>query len=453
MKLKWFKYLYIYIKMSTESTSDTATQNYTGGLLTLELVKKYSSLISLKDSDPETDLSLFCYNKCNQNSENIVKNCRGVVFQGDNLVMQAFPFTQEFSENDRELITDALEPVFSQCLFFDSEEGACIRMFAVKIPGTDQVKWYTTTNRKLDAFKSKWASRESFGDGFIKALEEEVKYSPQLADAVGEHTTGRPLLDAFQRNCLNPNTQYMFLVRHTEENRIVCDAPENPRVFHVGSFRDGNLFFEPICIPMPKQHKFSCVSEMLDFVGKINFRFHQGIIVFAPGNRQYKIFQSNYHELFNARGNERSIKFRYLQVRNDRAKVRALRYLYPRVEESFDLYEKTLDEITEHIYTSYVNRFIKKEYITVPTEEFAVMKECHSWHEYDRAKNRISREKVYEVLSRQQPTSLNAMIHRFLMGGAEPTEKPEKTRGPQTGFGNRSSLIIRERKNRQEKPE
>jgi len=41
-----------------------------------------------------------------------------------------------------------------------------------------------------------------------------------------------------------------------------------------------------------------------------------------------------------------------------------------------------------------------------------VMKECHAWHRSDRIHNRITLNKVIEVLNQQTPSNLNRMIRR-----------------------------------------
>jgi hypothetical protein len=89
-----------------------------------------------------------------------------------------------------------------------------------------------------------------------------------------------------------------------------------------------------------------------------------------------------------------------------------LYHLYPNWEDRFEDIENTLWEIGRSIYTAYVQRFIKKRFVTVPTEEFMVIRECHKWHEDDRAVNRISINKVIDTMNRQTPTSLNRMIRR-----------------------------------------
>ena len=54
------------------------------------------SKIRLVDSDEETGLDLFCYNRCFNDEDNFVKQCRGLVYHGDTLVLKAFSYTDEY---------------------------------------------------------------------------------------------------------------------------------------------------------------------------------------------------------------------------------------------------------------------------------------------------------------------------------------------------------------------
>ncbi|NDG32425.1 hypothetical protein EB118_20415, partial [bacterium] len=76
-------------------------------------------------------------------------------------------------------INNNIVSIFDKCSFYDSYEGALIRMFYYKN------KWYLSTNRKLDAYRSKWASKESFGSYFFKALVNAVESNNELREAIG----------------------------------------------------------------------------------------------------------------------------------------------------------------------------------------------------------------------------------------------------------------------------
>lgn len=377
-------------------------------------IESLGNQINLVDSDEENKLDMFCYLKCNEGDSDLLKQCRGVVFTGNDIVMKAFPYTTEFGHTKLEEINKHLGK-FSDWTFYDAHEGALVRMF--HFGG----KWYVSTHRKLNAFRSKWASRESFGTSFKNALSSEEESNPAFKSVL---PAGDNILERFQAT-LDISKQYMFLIRNTTDNRIVCSAPDRATVYHVGTFVEGQLVFNvDVKIPVPKEHKFLNIDELLAHTEKISYKDLQGIIGFTSDNRQVKIVHNDYQDLFHARGNEPSIKFRYLQIRMNRRLVNMLYHLYPDMVKTFDEYENTLYDIARNIYRSYVERFIKKRYVTVPREEFSVIRDCHSWHLTDRQNNRISLDMVMNMLNQQSPTNLNHMIRRLKL---EQTHQNDQT--------------------------
>ncbi len=379
-----------------ETTSELA--------MTRANIESLGDSIRLTDSDESNNLELFCYVKCGLNDTSFLKRCRGVLFHGNELVMNAFPYTSEFTSEQVDRIK---KHDFSSCHFFDSYEGTLIRVFCFNS------KWYTSTHRKLNAFRSKWASRESFGSAFIKALEAEEKRNEAFRLTLNKGDSSVSILNRFYTT-LNPNKQYMFLVRNTAENRIVCSPPEQPTLYHVGTFVDRVLtLVNDINIPTPKKHNFSNEQELVDYVNNIDIKNLQGVIAFGENNTQFKVLHPDYHEFFRARGNEPSIKYRYLQVRMNQHLVHILTDLYPEYFEMFKDYENIIYEISRNIYNSYVSRFIKKQYVTLQQEEYHIMRDCHSWHLQNRDENRISLDRVIDEVNKQNPTNLNHMIRHF----------------------------------------
>ena len=317
--------------------------------------------------------------------------------------MKAFPYTTEYNHTEVEKLSEVLGD-FNKNIFYNAHEGALVRMFHFN------GKWFVSTHRKLNAFRSKWASRESFGTLFKKALESEIERNSELKSAIPD---GDNILERFQTT-LNTSHQYMFLIRNNADNRIVCFPPETPTVFHVGTFVDGNLVMDVnVNITIPEKLTFLNVDELVHYVDKLDPKTLQGVIAFSENNNQCKILHKDYQDLFRARGNEPSIKFRYLQVRMNRRYTNMLYHLYPELSSTFDEYENTLYDISRSVYRAYVQRFIKKRYVTVPREEFAVIRDCHTWHLTDRTENRISLNQVIFVMNQQSPTNLNHMIRRF----------------------------------------
>ena len=388
----------------------------TNGVLNLEFnranIEALGSHVHLVDTDDENKLDMFCYVKCNQFDNDLLKQCRGVIFNGSNIVMKAFPYTSEYNHTEVNEITAALGN-FNNWTFYEAQEGALVRMFNFN------GKWYLSTHRKLNAFRSKWSSRESFGTSFKNALSAEENNNTVFKSSLPE---GDNILERFQ-SILDVKKQYMFLIRNTSDNRIVCAAPERPTVYHVGTFVDGVLSMtEDVNIPCPKKINLLNVDDLTSFVDKLSYKTCQGIIGFNKDNKQIKIVHKDYQELFRARGNEPSIKFRYLQVRMNRRLVNMLYHLYPELAETFDEYENTLYDIARSVYRAYVQRFIKKQYVTVQREEFAIIRECHAWHLTNRTENRISIEQIVRVMNEQPPTHLNHMIRRFRLELSRQTE-------------------------------
>jgi hypothetical protein len=393
--------------------------------LTREKIQAQSTKLRLSDSDLENKLDLYCYNRCNNDEADLVKNCRGVVFSGEHIVLRGFPYTEEYTTESSSfnIIKNIMKESWDSYRFFESREGALLRVFYW------QSKWYVSTHRKLDAFRSKWASKESFGQMFNDALESLVESNNEnfinhlnKSSIKSEETITNKFLDT-----LDKNYQYMFLVMNNYDNRIVCVAPDKAVVYHVGTIPLSNtnppspqnecILNHDIGIPFSKELHFSDIDVMKTYIDELNYENYQGVIIFdTKRNKQYKIFNQDYFDLFNIRGNEPSVKYRYLQIRQDKDMVDKLYYLYPKYADAFDDYENTLYECAKKINKNYIDRFIKKKYVTVPKEDFMVMKACHEWHLQDREKNRISLRKVIDTLNEQTPSCLNRIIRRFKSG-------------------------------------
>lgn len=371
------------------------------------------------------DLDLFCYTRCDAQESDFVKQCRGVVFCGDDLVMKSFPYTDELPDSDREKICELLQD-FSRWSFYEAYEGALLRMFY--FAGV----WYLSTHRKLNAFRSKWSSRESFGTLFCKALCSALR--EPCPDIFTEQSC-EPVLEKF-RATLDKNKQYVFLLRNNKDNRIVCQPPEDgePLLFHVGTFQQGKFLTGPenlTVLPSPARLSFSTPDELLTYCQGLSPQKRQGIVCMKDDGGQFKILNSSYQELFRARGNEPSVKFRYLQVRMDQKMTDLLKKLYPDAVSTFDEYENTIFDIARGIHRSYIQRFIKKNYVTVPREEYQVIQECHSYHLADRRNNRVTIEKVVSCLNKQPPVNLNHMIRRYKMEQIKKmVEQPRDYRSP-----------------------
>lgn len=382
-----------------------------------------SSYRQLVQSDPkirlvDTDLSnnnieMFCYETCDENDNDIVKSCRGVVFDKEDVVFKGFSYTPEYTQaKDSDKITSLISS--SACKVYDSYEGTLIRVFCYNN------KWYISTNRKLDANKSRWGSRTSFGDYFRHALEYEIIANSKFRDTLFQRGQENPslmnLMDKFLDK-LDCTKKYMFLLLSNVETRIVCQYA-SPKILHVGTYNsDGDLSFgELLGLDHPREHYFESLESMYTYINTMNFTLLQGVIVFYNGNKdQFKIMNQKYVDLATVRGNEASVKFRYLQLRNDPIKRDSLRGLYLNHCFDFDFYEQCLVNITDLILEAYINRFIRKQYVVLPLEQFIIMSEVHKWYMADKDARKVNRDIVTLKINEQTPVSINRMIKKYIL--------------------------------------
>lgn len=365
--------------------------------------------IECVDSALDGRLELYCYTEALPSSDAIVRECRGVVFDTTtgSPVMKTFGYTPEFNEREVDDISAFLasrNTSLDDCLCFESNEGALIRLVFLND------EWHVLTHRKFNAYKSKWSSRTSFGELFESAINHLYTHNGAVFDFIG--TTETPL-QTFMSN-LDTSYVHTFLLLNNEENRIVCNAPSSPTTYYVGSFSTPNgssLSFLPSLaeFPQPKRHTFSSTDELCKHVSSTNYRNTQGIIIFTPDMGLCKVINSTYQYYYRIRGNMPSIRFRYLQVRNNGSQVASLKHLYPIYSQDFVEYEKFLNQIAHDIHSAYIKRFIKKEFVRVSQDEYKVIRDCHGQHIADR-NVKITLDKIREALSRQPPTVLNRLI-------------------------------------------
>ena len=352
---------------------------------------KYENVIVCSDFDPTSNLSCYCYpqdyvfqedgqivDENVRNQEKFMKENRGLIFNGETLVMKSFDFVPEYvGLNVSFVLTDEHK-------VFQSFEGTLIRMFCF-----DNV-WYTSTHRKINAFKSRWASNETFGDNFVSGLLHEFNYNTQFKTEIGAETKSDDIFDVFKSK-LDKTMQYMFLVTNTPFNKIVCDGNVVPSIFHVGTFtvvgEKVNTDIGCLHISKPFQLTFQTFSELVEFVERMPTNIFPGVIIFSPDGTQTKICSVEYRRKTLLRANQPSLKFRYLQLRTNPEQNAAFREVFGSSVDFktgkmfsyfFDLYDQIIVNIAKEIFKVYTTRYIEKKYIFTSPENFAVCKRANN---------------------------------------------------------------------------
>lgn len=348
--------------------------------------------VEIYDSDSENGLELYHYLDCTTSSPEYLKEVRGVVLDKEGkIVMQSFPFTPEYTEeNINEILSEEMKYTFYPAL-----EGTILRLFFY------QTKWYLSTHKKLNAFQSKWGCRKSFGSIF----EDCVKEVKNLT------------LSEFYET-LDKSKKYIFLVRNTMENRIVSiPQATEPKIYLLATVDENGKFNytdHSLLFPSPAQYIFDSREEVVEFLKNCNPVRQQGLVAVDENGRHLKFVSKTYSDLFSVRGNEPNKRLRYLQVRFTPELRQLFLNLYPEDFNEFQRWESILVFVADSIYEAYVLRFIRHEFATVPKQQYGVLLKCHQWFLQDRMKNRISREAVLRILNKETPEQLNRIIVEFI---------------------------------------
>lgn len=341
--------------------------------------------------DEGNNLQLYSYNSCANDDDDEKKKQRGVIKTVDgDIISLSLPYTNEYTlDNVPTEIIDHQD----EYVKYPSIEGTLIRVF--KYDG----KLMITTNRKLDAFTSYWSSKYSYGQLFTNELS--VLYN--------NHNVIMEILN----DKIEEDKIYFFLLGTNNDNRIVC-LPKYPSLYYIGYYNKND---QTKLVREGSFDKIPGISEINvdihEYVKNVDPFEYQGIILFhKERNEQIKILNDRYKYFWSVRNNNSNLYMRYLELRNDPLLDDFFR-LYPRMKFISDKIENNLFEISRIIYDAYVNRYIHKKYISLPKQEYIILKKAHDWHILDRENNKIYRQKIYQLLNDEKPYHLLQIIKRY----------------------------------------
>lgn len=351
--------------------------------------------------DQDEGLKVLNYHECDRDSSDDLKKVRGWIQETETgkILFETFPYTEEYNGDEEIPFLTKGQNILEEWDIYYSMEGCLLRIFWYKD------RWYISTNKKLNAFKSRWASRKSFGDIFRDGL---------VQTNGGNENILEVLLDQMDKSKI-----HLFLVRYNHENRVVCSAPKDFEfVYFIGSWDEEKKTLDrewkhPIKVNTPIAIK-EIPTTIHDLVNNVDIQKYQGVIFFhKKKNLQIKLYSNEYQRLYKIRNNNPNIRFRYLEVRQDPDVKQEFIRLYPLYEDLFLEYENILYQLAKLIRYYYIQRYIKNKYVTLPKEEYILMKKCHDWYLLNRVENKINVTKVLEILNNEEVLALYKMIRRF----------------------------------------
>lgn len=316
---------------------------------------------------------------------------KGVIFDYYNkLIISNFSVPQErvIVELSQETIDQLEYPI--EC--FSSIEGTLIRVYY------HDNTWNISTSSRIDAYSSFWSSKNSFGLQFQTCV---------------ESITGSPL-DVFL-NSLDVNIKYFFILPTMGTNRL-GRIPDNvdTNFYLVGIYKDSKYLCgteldqtEINAWSYLKKYTIYNFDELFDLVENK----HTNLIVYKSFHDLTKLYYESYSNFIKLRNNEPNLLYRYIElIQTDKTSANELVKMYPEIK--FDLaIERKLGKIFKYIHTSYIARYIKREYITIPKIFYYIMSKCHK--KYLETRTKTTLKEIEDIIMKEEPKIILSLIRNF----------------------------------------
>lgn len=382
----------------------------------------YESISNYFTSEPyyfkvrdDGNLYIMTYNESKSNmNDPLVRECRGIILEKETNHIVCYTFdkgydTQHTAEQTSEQPAQSLPQ--STTHYETSIDGTQIRVFYYNN------KWHLATTRKIDAYKSRWYSKKSFGVLF----EEAIKHM------YPEFDNYTKFYDKLDKYCC-----YSFVLKHPENNIVVIY--QTPSLVHVMTRSMITLLEMTYNIQYAKHNKLDDVMEYPTILCQTHDEFtqlmdhnrtqqtndikYEGVMIVefmasipVPIKRT-KVLYEDYKILKSLRGNSQSNFYRFLELRNTPQLQLYLTY-YNQYEREFMKYEMDLYKMAKDIQTTYYHRFIVKDISNqnVPYEFRPILYYLHGQHINTHQQTTINT--VIEYLNTLQPQQICFIYNRY----------------------------------------
>lgn len=366
-------------------------------------------------TDELDTLKVFHYNECDNTSSNDIKEVRGIIKENNTIVCKSFPFTPEVTTDHPEELSSLVGEELSSAKWYESHEGTILRLWE------HNGKWNLSTHRKIDSFLSKWGGKSSYGELFTYALTESkhVWNKSSWADDESDDEKEQNIFNLFCSLC-DKNNVYVFLLRNTDENRIVVKGYTSPHLFLLGTFhRPTNFTYhvpkETFPFHLPTEYKPKAkeiISSCATYINTLDPFKVQGLIAITPSGKMFKFVHPEYYNYEECRGNVPNLDFRYLELLHNPVKKQLFLELYPEHAEELKTCDTILDDISINIFKKYLQRFIHKQVVVLPTTQYKIMKGLHQRFLTKEVK-RVTPELVKETVYAQGVKDLYASVKQY----------------------------------------
>lgn len=300
------------------------------------------------DENDDLQLQLLHYTNSHKDTPPSAENYkyRGLIVDTNTnkIVCCSHPYTPEvvLTKDFQVEYEDGNEVEVNVCL-----EGTVLRLFFF------DGEWRLSTYKKINGRNSRWNARK-FGEYFDELFGDDY-------------------------SMLDKNICYTFLLSH-QDTAIITTIPE-PKLYFVlkwnietqryESTKDDTTFDNHPNIARPEMLDISSGVELEpNDVGLFVtfFNTEKGTI------QSVKYITSEYKDDRDIRGNEPNLRIAYFNTKNKER----LRELLPHHNETFDDFDEQLKSLSLLLYTSYIKRFVRREFCEFPKEFYVIMKKINT---------------------------------------------------------------------------
>ena len=278
---------------------------------------------------PQLDLYLVKYDKKKSEMENSdVRMCRGLVARMSTNELVCLPPSKSCELGD---IYNSIEQ-WNDLSVEDFLDGTMISIFY------HNNTWMISTRSNIGA-NCRWVGKKPFSEMFKEACNLDF-------------TT------------LDISKFYTFVLMHPEN--IIVTQYHVPEIVLVSSCSVSNgkveyhdIYKEPLQVKKPIKYSFNNVSEIKDYVGRMNYQ-QQGIVIKNKENKRFKIRNENYNYARSLKGNTNNEKFLYYENKNFK-NIKEYLSFFPQDTELYKQFNNEFIKLVKDTLNYYRQYHIKKK--------------------------------------------------------------------------------------------
>jgi hypothetical protein len=251
-------------------------------------------------------------------------------------------------------------------------------------------KWNTCTNKKIDATKSIWhgpnfgvLSQECFSKIDLSKLNTNYCYTFVIQNSKCLNFSKYDISDCVLVSCrdLNVDSENYLKEVKADTNEINFNYPKKI-----------------------EQCSLDLISENLEQKNVSGY-------IIKTDDKLYRFESDMFKRAFSIKGNQRNMKVRYLEIRNDDKLKDEFILFYPELIEMINETEYNIKYVSQQIFQQYLNKFIQKIDVQILPRFKKIIYELHK--DYIETKQITTFQKVYNKVSTSDLKRIIFLLNTF----------------------------------------